>query len=759
MTLLRAHGELEGAGAAAAGDVLALRGLDASSLSGLLDGAAAIGRLRAVGDLTLGGWRAHQLAHELCAQLHLSPVAEPAGRPLTGASSRSLAGLIAYGIDSESRGDAAATLAARVARRVAGALAPGDLVVVLAARFGASWEREDVLLVEALACEAQDAGWHLRIGVGDPASELPGGWRVDGAASGGAPGVDDAGLAALVPGVVPAGLAPPGSLGLAGALSLVAPERRRSPASVGRMRYDELTAATRGWARAYAQVHGNNVFVDPEQLVSEAWRQFAAGAPGIALRLAGHATTAVGDPHERAAIEIQAQGMRIGAMRYADAARSAGWPARLDARLSGLLSELKGWGLTLGDDPAGIREGARLLAGARRLLGEVEPRESLYLSNILALSALKTGDAPRALMLELDIERALDAGIDDACMTYVNALNLARLRRREGDLAEARRQFERAFATTDGQRSETDRVYANVCLARVEEEAGDKRAALACWLRASLHLLCARDPQALSRRALTALLGQPPPCPRLVPAAVARALCTRLATAAASAGADAGSARGAAPRVVPAAALAEGQVGAAVGDAGWGILVCIQPPASWPARAPWCDRALTPLSLAVGALLAALAPETPLAGATWLALDDRDGRELPADEGALRASAARYGAQTVCFAGRRDLLGAAERRRVQLAQRLSLGSAVRATTPAGDGIEVSFTRHRSPVHVSGAGARLIARLADGGCEVRAACSLVGLEVDDGIALAYRLAAERLVAIDSVEAPCTAAGSS
>src|SRR4051794_14930796 len=97
-----------------------------------------------VSDVSIGSWRGHQVATELCGQLGVpSPrrswpsLTDPGPTP-------SFADLVGHGIDAESRGDTAALAALDAAQRITIRLSSMDrrTIVIFAPRTGIAWEHE-----------------------------------------------------------------------------------------------------------------------------------------------------------------------------------------------------------------------------------------------------------------------------------------------------------------------------------------------------------------------------------------------------------------------------------------------------------------------------------------------------------------------------------------------------------------------------------------------------------------------------------------
>jgi len=679
-----------------------------------------------VADASLGGWRAHQVASELCAQLGVAlpmrPARAAARPPPPGDRMPSYADLISTGIDAEAIGDQATLTALAAAERVAATVLEGPrrTVLVIVPRYGLAWEREDLLFVRLLASRLESAGERLVLVYADPAD-------------GPADGTDElrvewlnppqpaqpplaGGLAGLVPGTVEpevaaalraaggtgagAGGALEGTLPLAHGHLLVMPELRRCPSERPRLEYDRFAAVVGqfGWLRGYAQCLGNNVFVEPQFLGTQAWQCFADGAGGVALRLLDRARSCAATLLERATVECQAAGMRIALRRFAAAARAPDPSPALPAEIRAFLLQAKGYGLVMfgEQDPA-----QACLHAARALLDpETGCREYLYLLNILALARLRAGDALGALEIEREIEsRAAGLRAPDWQLRYVNSVNIARLGRRLGDLETARRYYDDAFSTTLGVRSESEAIYSNGCLARLDMERGCADQAFLGWLRAALHWLAARAPEALGPRVSAALVGHVPVSPAHMLEEVSEALLSSLATAARASGrgaiADAVT-RADLERPAPTFLRADCLTSAAAwpewafGGPGWSVLgTGRRQPAAAARVEPGGRRRLSAL---VRDLLLCLSDADELAAAQTLVIDERSGQEIATTAYELLESCVRLRIPRVHFLGSHLELDAAARRRLEWRARVRLGKAVERVVVGAADVTVTFRR-------------------------------------------------------------------
>ena len=463
-------------------------------------------------DLSLGtgDGAQHREADRGAARIALPIDPELQRRPLTRGV-RSYADAIAHGIDAESVGNRIVDGALRFARSFE--KSPMTLFVILP-RAGAAMADEDLLLLGFLVRQSVDVRFVCCEGEPPPP---PDGWTVewdDGPRA--AERLPPSVLSPLWPGVVypvtreldPEAVAD-ALVEFGGAASVVAPERRRALGEISKLQWDRLALRARRTdpdVAAFAQFHGNNVYVDRETLCERAWSHFDEGGIGLALRYLGRVQDCAKSAEENAAAQAQAQGMRIAQLHFEDVAREPEPPAHIDRELRAFLLQAKGWGCV----QIGAAEEARpLLDQAAQLIanGGTGKREALYLLNIRALAEFRCDHPEEALRLEQVIESELGTLEEpDRPLSYVNAINQARLYKFQRDYPRAEAYYARAFATTWGLRSESDRVYTNVCQASLAEASGRPEAALAAWLRAALHWVASSRPEALTWRIARALV-------------------------------------------------------------------------------------------------------------------------------------------------------------------------------------------------------------------------------------------------------------
>lgn len=703
--------------------------------------AAASGGILAA-DISLGAWRSHQIASELCAQLGLSDEATGAAKASAERSGvpRSKIG---RRIDAETAGDRTTLDALRLAALVHEALSHREpaTVCILLGHSGVPWERGDALFVRFLAQSWSSLAHRLVLvacGAEDPVVPLD--WSVSWSSE-----VSDAApptarerspASILVPGIITPPVAEALSLvdgalaaliALPGNCLLVPPELRADPAVIPAERYDQLAILSRSipWLAAHASYRGSDPAVNPSLLWEYAGRELEAGGTGVALRLLQRATPLARSLAERSVFQLLIQGAQVASGRFEDAANAPDPAARAPAELRGWLWHTKGWALTMRSRPV---EAEVCLKQARELVqqtGELE--EFLYVMNISALNRLRSGDWDGALAFEEQISASL-AGVSTGGwqLRYINSMNIARLHRRRDDYDAAERNYRRAFATCLGVPSDSDALYLPVCLARLDEARGLHAGALRGWIRAALRWASSPAPEAIARRVTAAILGgamergSGDPCDD-----VSEALTSHLATAAA------GMAHEAAGDLAVSSenALVIARSGAIApeifAESGWRAL---RGPGFW---ALGTTGEVEPFifstaSLRLRSALTALLVPGHIALRT-LVVDDQLGRDLPETEAELISVCLRLGLPAVELDGRVIELDGGLRERLEERLRVRLGDAVERLDLDPAGAVVSFRRYRDPQRLTGLAASILGLLAGAApslADVRAALGAV-----------------------------------
>ncbi|MBM4256626.1 MAG: tetratricopeptide repeat protein [Deltaproteobacteria bacterium] len=678
-------------------------------------------------DISLGVWRGQQVAAELYAQLELvlpppQQVLPAMGRSIVWDEPLPYADVIGTWIDAEASGDRTTRTALDLASRLVVKLkdSPPRTVVVFGPRAGLSWETENTLFLRFLAQGLNDTDSRLvLVHTDNDAAVVPENWQVQWtpAYSDGKLPVTKS-LCRLVPGIlhphVATMLATTQDTGdrlgfsLANGHVLVAPEHRLAPRTVSRFAYDQLAAKTKGgsldWLHAYALFFGNNLYAQPLFLCKEAWQRFAEGGYGIALRLMERAIACAPTLEQQGFFRAQAQGIRIGLLRFAEATGEEDPSPALAPAVRGFLLQSKGWGLVMGGSPA---LAASYFQQARELLAPYYEgqREFLYLLNISALSRLESGDFTGALEIEAQIEaQASRQEAHDWHLEYVNAINIARLHRRNRDLASAERYYRKAFETTLGAKSESDAVYCNFCFARVYQQRGQATEAFQAYLRTVLHWLSSRAPEALAPRVAKAILGRTPPVSEDLPEAISAALTSCLLSAAAELPQQIALARLAdrdAIQHLPAPAFLRtneaeystfcGAVTALVGSPGWSVGVI-----PWDVPSQCTGEHHTQLRAVTFSLLQDLMPTSRLSAKDALVVDDSVGYEIAGTLLTMVDTALRYDIETVISGASVVTLDPEMRRQLTLQSHVRFSDAVARVEQQSTQELIYFKRYFSP---------------------------------------------------------------
>jgi tetratricopeptide (TPR) repeat protein len=663
-----------------------------------------------VADLSLGSATAHTTAKQFAAQLdgtfRLPP--EFQRRPIARGA-RSYADSIAHGIDTESMGNRIIDGALRFARLFEET--PMTLFVILP-RAGAWMEDEDLLLLAFLARQKTEIRF---VCCDEEPPPSPDGWTIEWDNGPRAAERLASSLISLWPGVVrPHSWAidneAQGEVGvdLGGGYWVIAPERRRAIGEIPKLEWDRLAMRARRAdpdVAAFAQFHGNNIYVDRETLCDRAWTHFDEGGVGLALRYLGRVQECAKTAGESAAAQAQKQGMRIAQLQFEDAAHEPEPAAHLAKDLRAFLLQAKGWGCV---QTGAVAEARLLFARAWQLTenGAAGKREALYLINIRALAEFRSGNAEEALRLEKEIESEL-AAVEppDRQLFYINAINQARIYKLQRDFARAEAYYARAFATTWGLRSESDLVYTNVCQAALADASGHPEAAFPAWLRAALHWVASSRPEALTWRIAQALVpgltfreAQPNECARVVNE-ISAALLRKLE--------DAARARGCAPESPPLrgsrfAAIddvrGEWTAHCAVGGRGWSVLIAS-------ARVESIDHGVAHQRLQswLGSFIERGHSATD--GNIYL-VDARCGRELAVNAHELLETGLRRRVREVWYERESTQMDDATRRTLASHTTFHLGAGVEAV--GGDGTTtVRFKRYRPPRSLTAGEARLL----------------------------------------------------
>ena len=476
----------------------------------------------AASDLSLGAWKGHWVAREYCKQLGIP-------MPEVQAPAQNLQSLESYGqaigraIDSETCGNRTVLFALDLANRILDKVtASPHILLLIAPQFGMEWQPENLIFVQFLTQGLRGTPSKLiLVSAGTLPLGLPADWRITWLTTPKAPATrhDSAITPLLIPGILSADLAEELSIPssdvdrivLPNGDSIVAPSHRVDPRSVPRFRMTQLAiaAANHPWLAAYGHCFGHETCVDVDLLISEARNRSIEGSTGISTQLFRRAFECARSPRESFYARLRAQGTLIADFQFLELAQMPAPPDNVPANVRRFYQQNRAWGKVM----TGQAGDAKVLFDeALQLFGtERESLEYLYLSNIRALSLLKSGDLIAALAAELEIGAVLQqSSRPDQRLLYVNSLNTARAYRNLGDYENAEVFIRKAFDTTYGVRSAPDLIYLNLYLGKIYSASGRHADALDSFIRAAIHWIVYSPPEALPARVLGLINGAVP---------------------------------------------------------------------------------------------------------------------------------------------------------------------------------------------------------------------------------------------------------
>ncbi|MCX6217963.1 tetratricopeptide repeat protein [Spirosoma sp.] len=465
-------------------------------------------------DLSKGAWQANQVACEWASQLQLE--LSPINRSTTGgamaASGKmlSFSQLVSTGIDAEAQGQPAFQKSLCLARQLLAQveMPPQTFVAILGCDNWLLADENGIFL--NLFCQLIATTSHKLIVVAVTETSYTN-LRINWAhcTNEHTPIANVPSLplpVSLVPGIGNPAIAinPSGCYQLQGNCWLI-PFGYKQPTPNPKLDFDKLTQpAYPDWIRAYGQYWGNTYFADVDFLTSFAWQQFAKGSLSICLRYLEKAFRICRQPAKQAAIATQVQGIRIACWLFADVAGQPDPAPGIPEALQQFLLLAKAWGATM----------VNQLDTAKRCFEQLKPidehlPEYAYLLNIKALYELKNGNADQSLRLEQQIARVQQQYLaSDYQLAFVNAINTARLYRRNNEFSLAQQHYQRAFDTSNGLRTEGDIVYINLQKAALLTEMGQSETAYIHWLKAALCWLIMPEPETITKRT-AAIIKEP----------------------------------------------------------------------------------------------------------------------------------------------------------------------------------------------------------------------------------------------------------
>lgn len=662
-------------------------------------------------DLHLGAWKGHWIGRELCSQL---------GVPFPGQRQPRL-GLrpdeidegryIGALTDNEGAGDFNTLMALQIATATLEAIKARGIrwIVVLAPAAPRTWGRENLLLLDFLAQGCRAAGCDLLLVFAAADARAPARWdqRWLGTQPA-APGPRTPGQLAAIPGLIPKRFVD-GAHSSADVVHLsdgrlvLSPLARKRPDDPARACLAEFLDGPGSleyqWLAAYAFCDDVPDDAEVEILFASAKDRSAEGGDDVVLDLLEQGKRKTTDRQLLGWADGQRQNAVLRLRRWEEAAAGPLPDDALHPSLKIVLHHDKALGLVMTNRAA---EAEPHFKATRDLCSDQQDSKFyLYLLNVSALNKLRLGQAEEAFELEKIIERRLaDERITDWHATYINTINQARLYKRTNDLVTSEAYYRRAFAITDGVRSESDLLYTCLCFAQLEERKGRHDAALLLWLRGAIHWLSNPAPEALAPRVVEAVLAGPRAD---FVDGVSAALQGFLGAAWAKSGRERVEVDEAGPapsfgRIDEATAA---EVRCALGMEGWTVFVTGAAPSP-----TYLSPAYSSLARRVWLLLRRLAPHDELPASCALYTDAQLGSDLPVTEEQALGSAIRHGVRTAIFAGRRIEVDvtALERARVALAP------AVATLDSAGPSLTANFKRYLGPLALAPHEAELVRSL-------------------------------------------------
>ncbi len=288
---------------------------------------------------------------------------------------------------------------------------------------------------------------------------------------------------------------------------LVPLENRKSLSEINKLNFDRLANIFKNYdeIKAYALYNGNTYFIDTVFLSKYAWKQFGSGAKELAFKLLTKVFNSAGNATEKASILCQLQGLRIALWKFNEVAKAPMPVGNKIVSVQRFLFIAKGWGGVMTGD---LDTATICLNEATKLFSSEEhaSKEFMYLLNINALLLLKKGEANNAMQLEKQIENTVQVNkIKDYRLQFVNAINLARLYKKNKEFSQALHYYLKAFKTITGLKQESDFVYYNLILSHAYNDDGNICKSFFCLLRSALNLLSTVFPKSVSKRLYVAL--------------------------------------------------------------------------------------------------------------------------------------------------------------------------------------------------------------------------------------------------------------
>jgi hypothetical protein len=312
---------------------------------------------------------------------------------------------------------------------------------------------------------------------------------------------------------------------------------------------------------------------------------------------------------------------------------------------------------------------------------------------------------------------------------------------------------------TSGTRSDSELVYANLLLGRVGVASGRGDDAFLGALRASMHWLASRVPEAIGSRTLAAILDQRwPLASRPTVEEVAAALSAQLTDAALASGRPPVVAAVRRDPRAPIPAFVRNDLPIdvdsellAAGSDGVGFVVA-------EARAPTGCARVEQLQLGalVRSLLDVLCPAGGIGTAGTIVVDDNFGREVPVSAPELLGVCIRLGMHRMVFSDHVIDLDGDRRSHLERASEVRLGPAVARIERTGGARRIIFKRVLQPRPLSAGEDAVVASLGERPSIARLATRATG-GVDDAVGLVRTLEADRVVTVHVTRPACAEVG--
>jgi hypothetical protein len=699
-------------------------------------------------DLVLGAWRPREAAFQLAAGLDV------ALQPIDGAG-EAVAVVGAQTIDIEAAGAPLVNQAWDDASRIAETLPGGAVIVVLAPRFDLPMRAENewfflflrrlgqavvVIGKEPPMTATGRSPFERRRSVVEPEWEI----RPDEISA------ERMRLLRFFPGLLPKAIAEDADVtGEAVSLIPAGPGHfliptgyRDTDPGLAPRDFDALEAleARDDGVKALAQTFCTSHFADAATLIDLALRFFRAGSTDLALGLIGRARTVARNPDAVARCELARQEIALFERRYSDVTAAPALSPRAPAPCVEKRRRLAEWAdFASGNLSAAEDIVAPTLKHLRGTGGtDVDDIRRLEL---IARGRQASGDLDGALTLARSVAAALDHAGDaaDQRLVFANAIGLARLHAARHDSAAETSEIERAFATALGGRNTGDILMMNVLLARADRgpvsEIASRR-----WLRAALVWLAHEPHEGLSRDAVAAVTGKADMPPGEIDGEVSGALADGLER---TWPAIASRRPGRPPNFRSSASLPRLSSRRMFGGPGAAVLWTAE---SMVAPPPTLPRARL-VKLVIAALAEICPPFAKAEGGT-VTVDTNLGVDVPASREEALSVALRTGIEEFTFGEEVKRLDSAERARLSGDLEVRLSPIVKDVADAVGTIAVTFKRYLPEVRLSGAEARVVAHLRNGGRNSLAGLPMVaGISMGESDAVLRRLEPIRVIRAD------------